>query len=62
MLPGIVSTPYRNDGHPGRWWANKNRFVKSCPLSSARQSVLHTSMSDTSIRYLLAPPPRRIVV
>ena len=51
----LVSTPYRNGGRPWRWWASRSRSARSCLRSCAPRNVLRTSMSDTSLRCLLAP-------
>ena len=56
MLLDIVGTPCRNDERPWRWWASRSRSAGSCPLSCMPRNVLRTSMSDTSLRCVLALP------
>ena len=52
----IVGTPCRNGGHPWRWKVSRSRFAGSYMRSCVPQNILCMSMSDTSPRYLLAPP------
>ena len=55
MLLDIVGTPCRNGGRPWRWWASSSCSTGSYPRSCAPRNVLYTSMSDKSLRCLLAP-------
>ena len=57
----IVGIPCRNGGCPWRWMASRSRSVGSYPRSFVPRSVRRTSMSDTSLVCLPAPPLVRIV-